>query len=69
MVDAEGFRNAVLEQRDLVSSGGATAALPRYGSTAATTTKADSDQALVEIRDSLQRIEKLLEPKPWRARS
>ena len=56
MVDAEGFRNAVLAQRDLVSSGGAPAALPTPAAAANT-----ADQTLVEIRDSLQRIEKLLE--------
>jgi putative membrane protein len=53
VVDALGFRDKVLNQRDLVS-GGATAA-PSAPKTSG------NDEVLVDIRDTLQRIEKSLE--------
>ncbi len=57
--NAEEFRNAVLEQRDIRS--GAVPA-PAAAAPAAPVAVADSSQALlVEIRDSLVRIEKLLD--------
>ena len=55
LVDALGFRDAVLQQRDRVTSAGLVAAPPPSSSQQA------EEATLGEIRDSLQRIEKLLE--------
>lgn len=57
VIDAPGFRDAILDQRDRVAGGGAVAApAPAEGTEASTRT----DGVLIEIRDSLQRIEGLL---------
>jgi len=55
VVDALGFRDAVLEQRDLVTAG------PAFATAAPVQAPVDADAAtLVEIRDALLRIEQLL---------
>ena len=56
VVDATKFRDAVLAQRDLVTSGGQVAS-PQAAPGAVTS----DDSALADMRDSLQRIEALLE--------
>ncbi len=55
VVDALGFRDAVLSQRDIVTTGGRSAAPAPQPATEA------EAGTLGEIRDSLQRIERLLE--------
>lgn len=57
VVDAPKFRDAVLEQRDLLVSKGLETAAPNQ---LTASSSADDERAMLEIRDSLLRIEQLL---------
>ena len=58
IVDTEGFRKAVLDQRDQMHSGGSSvSAVPMTQTPAAAMGDPQAAQLLTEIRDSLQRIE------------
>ena len=61
IVDASGFREAVLDQRDAVSEGRVRSTQPAdHTSEAPSIDAAASAEVLTDIRDSLHRVEKLL---------
>ena len=64
IVDAPAFRDAVIDQRDRLLGYGDSSAGSEVVPACTTAPVAEDDGVLIEIRDSLHRIERLLEKRP-----
>ncbi|MFT7670515.1 MAG: hypothetical protein ACI8X5_003224 [Planctomycetota bacterium] len=63
IIDSPAFRDAILDQRDRIVHGETPVLAAPAAARSAETTVADDGGVLVEIRDSLQRIEQLIKDK------